>query len=255
MKGMNIFKSYHGLLANDNDGTLIYGFDSREPHSELPSIVYGQGGCFGYVAEGQIHVRCENDVTMVLNTGHWFSTIGSFTVESISDNYRFAVWQKEDYKGTATVGWVDAVGQLNYIDGCKDSVLHAPIKKGDPCLNALYMPEGVNQTIHTHPSTRSGFIIIGGANCETPDGTIPLETGDIFYLATDTEHKFSTNHQEMVTMKLIAFHPDSDFGPTDEIHPMINRTIVEGVSASEISEIQTGNLMVAKEIGNSGVGC
>ena len=40
-------------------------------------------------------------------------------------------------------------------------------------------------------------------------------------------------------MDVIAFHPDSDFGPTDIEHPMINRTIVNGVKASELENIRT----------------
>ena len=34
-------------------------------------------------------------------------------------------------------------------------------------------------------------------------------------------------------------HPDSNFGPKDEDHPMILRTIVDGKPASEIGEIRT----------------
>jgi hypothetical protein len=40
-------------------------------------------------------------------------------------------------------------------------------------------------------------------------------------------------------MRVVAYHPDSDFGPQDEDHPMINRTIVDGVSASKIDAIRT----------------
>ena len=40
-------------------------------------------------------------------------------------------------------------------------------------------------------------------------------------------------------MAVIAYHPDSDFGPTHEVHPMINRTIVDGVSARLIEKIRT----------------
>ena len=29
-------------------------------------------------------------------------------------------------------------------------------------------------------------------------------------------------------MDVIAYHPDSDWGPTDVEHPMVNRTLVEG---------------------------
>ena len=40
-------------------------------------------------------------------------------------------------------------------------------------------------------------------------------------------------------MDLTVFHPDTDYGPTHENHPMLNRTIVEGVSAREIDKIRT----------------
>jgi glyoxylate utilization-related uncharacterized protein len=138
-----------------------------------------------------------------------------------------------------TMGKVELDGRLRYIDGCMDTILSQPIKKGNPCLNALFMPKGVNQTMHTHPSTRSGFIILGGAKCVTPDSQYDLSTGQIFYLPKDTEHKFRSDLDTDVTMRLVAYHPDSDFGPTDEDHPMLNRTIVEGISANQIDEIRT----------------
>ena len=40
-------------------------------------------------------------------------------------------------------------------------------------------------------------------------------------------------------MNVVAFHPDSDFGATDINHPMINRTIVDGISANSIDSIRT----------------
>jgi hypothetical protein len=30
-------------------------------------------------------------------------------------------------------------------------------------------------------------------------------------------------------MDVIAYHPDSDFGPENETHPMVNRTLVGGI--------------------------
>ena len=50
------------------------------------------------------------------------------------------------------------------------------------------------------------------------------------------QHSFDTKDK---SMDVIAFHPDSDFGATDVVHPMINRTIVDGVSASAIDKIRT----------------
>jgi hypothetical protein len=50
------------------------------------------------------------------------------------------------------------------------------------------------------------------------------------------QHAFQTFD---APMNVIAFHPDSDFGPEDEFHPMINRTIVNGVSANKLKYIMT----------------
>ena len=40
-------------------------------------------------------------------------------------------------------------------------------------------------------------------------------------------------------MDVVAFHPDSDTGPQPDDHPMVNRTIVDGVSATNIAAIRT----------------
>jgi hypothetical protein len=58
------------------------------------------------------------------------------------------------------------------------------------------------------------------------------------------EHKFSTPYGE--ELQVIAFHPDSDFGPTDEDHPMLNRTIVQGVSAKHLTAIRSGSTTVVE---------
>jgi len=107
---------------------------------------------------------------------------------------------------------------------------------GDPCLNLLYFPPGVTQTQHTHPSMRVGMVISGEGECVTPSATIPLVPGGVFVIPTDGLHGFVTRSSAMT---VIAYHPDSDFGPTHEVHPMINRTIVNGLSASFLPEIRT----------------
>ena len=43
-------------------------------------------------------------------------------------------------------------------------------------------------------------------------------------------------------MDVIAYHPDSDTGPTHDDQPMIKRTIVDGVSAADIDEIRTTDI-------------
>jgi hypothetical protein len=149
-------------------------------------------------------------------------------------------------------GPIEAEGRLKYIDGCTDSLLIPPVKMGDPCLNHLHFPSKIKQTPHTHPSHRIGIVAKGNGKCITPFGDLPLTEGMIFVIkewdgtSYDTgldgemyptgTHCFQTFDE---SMDVIAFHPDSDFGATDIDHPMINRTIVDGVSANQIEEIRT----------------
>ena len=239
MKDLQVFKDYYGLVATDNQGTKIYGWENISQERKCEAIeIEEDGGMYGYVHKGTIHIK-DNGRKYVVKEGQWFSTKSKISIIPNDGPYRICAFQKLDYDGMSTIGLVEDYGRLNYIDGCKDTILSNPIKKGMPCLNALYMPDGVHQTMHTHPSTRCGFIIIGGARAVTPNSDTLLETGMIFYLPTDTEHKFVTDFGEFKIMKLVAYHPDSDYGATDEVHPMINRTIVDGVSASKIKSIQT----------------
>lgn len=124
-------------------------------------------------------------------------------------------------------------GRLKYIDGCTDSLLLPPPMKGDPCLNLLYFPPGIDQTFHTHPSDRIGMILSGRGQCETPEGQVDLVAGMLFCIHTDGIHRFRTPYGK--DMRVLAYHPDSDFGPTDEEHPMLGRTLIDGVSAQDPS--------------------
>lgn len=112
-------------------------------------------------------------------------------------------------------------GHLSYIDGCSNSNLIDPARNGEPCLNYLYFPPEINQTFHTHPSLRIGFITSGSGVAETNDGEFPLNTGDVFILQRFGRHRFKTLNGHM---SLIAFHPDSEDGPRDEFNPMKTRT-------------------------------
>ena len=112
-------------------------------------------------------------------------------------------------------------GHLSYIDGCSNSNLIDPARNGEPCLNYLYFPPGINQTFHTHPSVRIGFIASGSGIAETADGEVVLTAGDVFILQRFGKHRFKTADSHM---SLIAFHPDSEDGPRDEFNPMKTRT-------------------------------
>jgi hypothetical protein len=69
------------------------------------------------------------------------------------------------------------------------------------------------------------------------DIAISLVPGRVFIIPADGHHSFVTGEQ---TMDIIAYHPDSDTGPDHDNHPMVNRTLVEGVSAAVIANIRTG---------------
>jgi mannose-6-phosphate isomerase-like protein (cupin superfamily) len=126
------------------------------------------------------------------------------------------------YTGMFAVGGpVEDVGRLRYIDGCTDTGLIHPIRLGDPCLNYLHFPPGIRQTEHHHPSHRIGLIFKGGGLCHTQAGYLPMRPGNAFVLPVGEKHHFETTDE---SMHIIAFHPDSECGPTDESHQMLNAT-------------------------------
>jgi hypothetical protein len=128
------------------------------------------------------------------------------------------------YAGLFQIGGpVEAEGRLKYIDGCSDTVLVSPPRMGDPCLNHLHIPPNTDQTAHTHPSERVGVILRGRGECRTPGGVYQLEPGMGWRIPTGCLHSFHTTDD---SLDVIAWHPDSDFGPTDDNHPMINRTVI-----------------------------
>lgn len=188
---------------------------------------------FGFVYSGEVILPSASG-DLKIGPGSYFSIVGA---ASIRGSGRGIVVSRYGHRGFFQIGGpIEEVGRLCYIDGCTDSLLLAPILKGDPCLNLLHFPRGIDQTPHTHPSMRVGMIAKGAGVCVTHDRRIPLGPGDLFIIPAETLHSFAT---ETSTMTVIAYHPDSDFGPTHEFHPMINRTMVDGVSASQLDTIRT----------------
>ena len=129
-------------------------------------------------------------------------------------------------------GPIEQRGRLRYIDGCTDSLLVPPWRRGEACLNLLHIPAGIEQTMHTHPSDRIGVVVSGSGQCVTPDGTTDLKPGVLWRIPADGLHRFRTDGD---ALRIVAWHPDSDFGPTDDEHPMLNRSLVNGVSAADPS--------------------
>jgi len=120
----------------------------------------------------------------------------------------------------------DKPGQLSYIDGCSNSNLIDPYRNGDPCLNYLFFPAGIEQTFHTHPSFRIGYVLSGKGYAEIKRSkdvveSVPLEQDTVFVLDRHTLHRFITLEDNM---SLAVYHPDSEDGPRDELNPMMSRT-------------------------------
>lgn len=136
-----------------------------------------------------------------------------------------------DYVGLPGVGGpIESAGRLKYIDGCSDSLVIAPDLYGHPCLNHLHIPAGINQTAHIHTSDRIGIILRGSGECVTPYARYPLVGGMFWRIPCNGVHSFHTSGE---ALDVLAWHPDSETGPKHDDHPMLSRTIVDGVSAKE----------------------
>lgn len=186
-----------------------------------------QGTHFGYVHSGGAVLSWQHG-SFNLIAGMYFSVPGEATITGNGTGFAAT---RLDYVGFFQVGGPnESKGRLRYIDGCSDSLLISPVTMGDPCLNLLYLPPHTAQTEHVHPSCRLGMIVGGEGVCKSPALETQLAAGDVFSIPPNAPHSFHTTSN---SLQVIAWHPDSDFGPTNGDHPMINRTIVNGVSAAQ----------------------
>ena len=211
---------------------------------------------YGFVTHGPAALTCLGDARFecTLATNMYFACPGSCELRGGAGILALAPdGPSGAHRALFTVGGpVEAGhGRLPYIDGCTDTLLLSPPRRGAPCLNHLHFPTGVRQTRHTHPSGRAGVVIAGEGVCVVPDGSteggdqrVPLRPGTAFVIPTDAPHAFETTAK--AELDVIAFHPDSDFGPTPIDHPMVNRTVVGGVSASQLPAIRTADWVVQR---------
>lgn len=185
---------------------------------EKPLVLPPGATAFGMVTTGQTQLRDAETRAFDLNAGMFFVLPDGGVAHGGSG--LVIAWA--GYQGLRQIGGpLEATGRLRYIDGCSDTLLVCPPRLGDPCLNHLHIPPRTDQTPHTHPSMRIGVILRGTGECRTPDGSYPLEPGMGWYIPTGCLHSFFTQDE---ALDVIAWHPDSDFGPRDDDHPMINRT-------------------------------
>ncbi|MFT5357157.1 MAG: hypothetical protein ACI9KE_004389 [Polyangiales bacterium] len=181
------------------------------------------GTTFGVVIEGVAALTCASG-TFALKRDMYFSVTGEWELRG----GRGLCVRAEGYEGVFQIGGpIEALGRLRYINGCTDSLLLGPLVCGDPCLNFLHLPEGSKQAMHLHPSVRAGVVLSGHGVCVTPNQEFALTPGSGFVIDAHLRHAFRPARGDL---RVAAFHPDSDTGPTHENHPMLNRTWVSSAS-------------------------
>jgi AraC-like ligand binding domain len=212
-----------------NDPKPGHTLDATQTMYPSKLTVYGSGSghvgtvtstSYGYVVRGTARIVM-GELEAKLRAGAFFCGPGDIdlTVDGVA-----VVTERFGFRGPPAIGAIESIGRLAYIDGCSDTILCMPPRLGDPVFNHLHFPVGIEQTQHTHPSIRLGIVARGKGLAYGPGWEKPLETGSIFLLREHEVHSFKTTRGE--TMDVIAFHPDSDWGPTDGVHPMLNRTYI-----------------------------
>ena len=195
---------------------VVISEDYKTPSSWKRSTIFGYSIAKGsYTYCGQVFPILENS---------FFSLPILTSIESVHFQVKgkVSLFVRHGFIGqTLFLGLAEQVGRLAYVDGCSDSLLVFPPRLGDASLNLLYLPEKTLQTAHSHPTIRLGMVIDGHGVAQTQDADYPLSPGDAFSIAEHEIHRFKTTDS---FLRVVAFHPDGDFGPTDNNHTMINRS-------------------------------
>lgn len=188
------------------------------------------GSVYIMVMDGFLTVKNLDEVTLcTLNSGSHAELSVSSTIYANGNAF---VIQTHYYRGLTRIGLqLEEHCSLKFIDGCRDTLLISPLIKGNPCLNFLYIPKYTIQTLHTHPSARLGLVLAGRGVCVVESGKIDLVPKTFFVLQDNVLHQFLTEDSEL---HIFVFHPDSDFGPSNVEHPMINRSYIEGISVTDL---------------------
>jgi hypothetical protein len=214
------------VLASPRDGALLDARDTMYPSSlevvrdSTRRLERATSTVYGYVVTGRATVS-SSGLRADVGEGGYFALPGEASVEVAG---LVVLIERFGFCGMRQVGTIEERGRLSYIDGCSDTILAMPPRAGDPVLNHLHFPSGINQSLHSHPSVRLGVVARGGGIAHGTFGggwEHPLAVGTCFLLDAHEMHSFKTAAS---SMDVIAFHPDSDWGPTDAAHPMLNRT-------------------------------
>lgn len=256
---------HFGLVTDIDDSvgpSRVYAFDPQSV-DDWRFVIPDDGAVYGFVQRGVVNVSGPT-FDWRLRAGQWWVApngcridFGVAEIPQVADARVVAVQRLGHRALCAAGGPIESRGRLRYIDHCSDTLLAPPARAGDPCLNLLHFPTGIEQTFHHHPTVRAGVVARGGGWCELPGNSVDdrrlgfprtepelveLAAGTFWIIPAGCVHRFLTRDDER--MDVIAYHPDSDWGPTDEQHPMLNRTwapaTADALAHDPSSQVETG---------------
>lgn len=182
---------------------------------------------FGFVVSGRAAVKTQQ-LSFELSAESYFCIPGGFDIDA---DGIVVLMSRIGYRGLFAAGSLEKCGRLSYLNGCSSTILVAPPRRGDPIFNHLHIPNGVAQTPHTHPTLRLGVVARGNglargySSTERKEWSYLLTLGCVFHLPEQEVHSFYTTDPGQ-TLDIVTLHPDSDWGPTDDEHPMKNQTLI-----------------------------
>jgi|APSaa5957512535_1039671.scaffolds.fasta_scaffold99240_2 hypothetical protein len=197
---------------------------STKDETQQKEIGKPHSSTYGIVINNYLTLRHGSD-NANLNAGSFFSFPNTAKLGFDRDTL-VVTFTRYGYLGQFTIGRLETTGRYSYINGCSDSLLVYPPRVGNPSLNHLHIPKNVDQTAHTHPSQRMGVVTGGKGLLEYPgQKRFRLIPGSVFSIDPFEEHKFRTGATHL---DVVAFHPDSMIGWTDDHHPMLDGTNIDG---------------------------
>jgi quercetin dioxygenase-like cupin family protein len=197
----------------------------------------GGSSHLGYVLTGDILLTRATGESYALQAGQYFCLPEAGRISGADS--RGLIISCDRFQGCFQIGGAaHPIGRLHHLHGGNLNLLLPPIYVEDPCLLALHFPAQIGQDMHYHESDRIVTLLAGnGGYCDTPSqGRTYLQPGQTYRIPAKVAHRLVSEEEDL---HLLIFHPNSSIGFSDRNHPMLRRTMVEGVSAMHLPAIQT----------------
>jgi quercetin dioxygenase-like cupin family protein len=203
------------IIQNPKNGQVIDQTQSMYPTKMIAiteTFTFYDNHCtmFGIVTRGKFEVSSQiNEVSdigqsYVAHSGNFMSMKTGVKCTPLAENSQMFAIIRYGFKGLETLGRTEDRGRLAYIDGCTDTLLVPPPRKGDPCLNYLHFPKNIKQTQHLHPSIRMGVVLRGeGVAWKQNEWQHDLTPGTMFCLPEGEVHSFKTEEESMDIIAII----------------------------------------------------